>query len=67
MSTESASAKIRVGPPGDDEEDYGLPVWAGVLPIQQQTLMPVSDPRLSNGVPMPEYIIRYDRRRKSQL
>ncbi len=33
MPIDEASAKIRTGPPGDDEEDYALPVWAGVLPV----------------------------------
>ena len=61
MSIESASAKIRTGPPSDDEEDYDLPIWAGVLPIQLQALKPVNDPRLSDGIPVPEYIMSYDR------
>ncbi len=56
LSLESASAKVRVGPPSDDEEDYTLPVWAGVLPLRQQALPPVNDPRLNDGIPVPEYI-----------
>jgi len=44
------SAKIRTGPPIDDEEDYSLPVWAGVLPIRTQTGEPVADPRLPAGL-----------------
>lgn len=64
---DSASAKIRVGPPGDDEEDYALPIWAGVLPIQQQTLRPVSDPRLNDGIPVPEYVLTYDRKNQASV
>lgn len=44
-----ASAKIRTGPPLDDEEDYALPCWAGVLPLQLTTQPPVPDPRLAAG------------------
>ncbi len=56
ISIESASAKIRTGPPADDEEDYQLPVWAGVLPLQLQSLEPVADPRLESGISVPAYI-----------
>jgi nitroimidazol reductase NimA-like FMN-containing flavoprotein (pyridoxamine 5'-phosphate oxidase superfamily) len=38
-----ASAKVRTGPPIDDEEDYALPVWAGVVPIETRRLRPVAD------------------------
>jgi hypothetical protein len=61
---ELASAKVRVGPPKDDAEDYALPVWAGVLPIRQQFLPPEKDPRLSEGVPLPEYITAYIKERE---
>lgn len=64
---DSASAKIRVGPPGDDEEDYALPIWAGVLPFQQQTLRPVNDPRLNDGIPVPDYVLTYDRKNQTPL
>ena len=56
---DSASAKIRIGPPGDDDEDYALPVWAGVVPITQQFGTPWDDPRLTPGIPMPDYLTRY--------
>jgi len=59
FSIEEASAKIRSGPPIDDEEDYALPVWAGVLPLQLQPAAPVADPRLANGSSVPEYVLRY--------
>jgi nitroimidazol reductase NimA-like FMN-containing flavoprotein (pyridoxamine 5'-phosphate oxidase superfamily) len=54
-----ASAKVRVGPPGDDEEDYALDVWAGVLPIAQRFLTPQDDPRLKPGITVPNYIREY--------
>lgn len=46
-----ASVKIRTGPPGDDEEDYALDVWAGELPIVSSYGTPVPDPRLRPGIP----------------
>jgi len=42
-----ASAKVRTGPPKDDEDDYDLPVWAGELPLRVVVGEPVPDPRLS--------------------
>jgi nitroimidazol reductase NimA-like FMN-containing flavoprotein (pyridoxamine 5'-phosphate oxidase superfamily) len=59
LSLEEASAKVRTGPPGDDEEDYGLPVWAGVIPVRMEMLPPVDDPRLVPGVTPPEHITRF--------
>ncbi|MBP8125879.1 MAG: pyridoxamine 5'-phosphate oxidase family protein, partial [Caldilineaceae bacterium] len=46
MPIEYASAKVRTGPPGDDEEDYALPVWAGVLPLALTPQAPIDDPLL---------------------
>ena len=60
---DEASAKIRVGPPVDDEEDYALPVWAGVLPLQEMAQSPVGDELQSGHVPLPEYIENYSRTR----
>jgi uncharacterized protein len=59
FSIEEASAKIRTGPPKDDEEDYALPVWAGILPLQLEAKSPVPDPLLTNGASVPEYVLRY--------
>ena len=53
---DSASAKVRSGPGKDKEEDYALPVWAGVLPLQMEFLEPVPDPRLPAEVELPGYI-----------
>lgn len=63
IAVESASAKVRTGPPVDDEADYELPVWAGVLPIRQQALAPVNDPRLRKDIPIPSAVADYRRTR----
>ncbi|HEX8498990.1 MAG TPA: pyridoxamine 5'-phosphate oxidase family protein [Pyrinomonadaceae bacterium] len=55
-----ASAKIRTGPPVDDEEDYALPVWAGVLPLGVAAGEPDPDPRLPAGTPAPHYVVNFD-------
>jgi nitroimidazol reductase NimA-like FMN-containing flavoprotein (pyridoxamine 5'-phosphate oxidase superfamily) len=47
LPLEEASAKVRTGPPVDDEEDYALSVWAGVLPLKTTTETPIADPRLA--------------------
>jgi uncharacterized protein len=58
-----ASAKVRTGPPLDDEEDYALNVWAGVLPLRVHAEEPVPDGRLSTEVSaVPEYLLRYGKR-----
>ncbi len=48
-----ASAKVRSGPPIDDEPDYALPVWAGVVPIRLTVGEPVPDPRLPGEIAIP--------------
>ena len=57
FSIEEASAKIRTGPPVDDEEDYSLPVWAGVLPLRLEAKAPVPDPRLEASIKLPPYVL----------
>jgi uncharacterized protein len=47
---EEASAKVRTGPPLDDEEDYLLPIWAGVVPLQTTIGTPRDDGRVADGV-----------------
>jgi nitroimidazol reductase NimA-like FMN-containing flavoprotein (pyridoxamine 5'-phosphate oxidase superfamily) len=59
LSLNESSAKVRTGPPGDDEEDYALPIWAGVIPVRQQVLAPIDDPRLLPGVTVPEHITKF--------
>ena len=61
LSLEEASAKIRTGPPLDDEEDYDLRVWAGVVPMKLTAGEPVDDGRLPEGVPVPDYVKHYKR------
>ena len=56
FSISEASAKIRTGPPKDDEEDYALDVWAGVLPLQIEKKDLVPDPLLKPGVAVPNYL-----------
>jgi len=56
-----ASAKIRTGPPLDDEEDYALPIWAGVVPLTLEAGEPIKDPRLPDGIEVPEYALNYKR------
>jgi nitroimidazol reductase NimA-like FMN-containing flavoprotein (pyridoxamine 5'-phosphate oxidase superfamily) len=58
FSIEEASAKIRQGPPLDDEDDYSLPVWAGVVPMKLETKTPVPDPRLPKDTEVPQYALR---------
>jgi nitroimidazol reductase NimA-like FMN-containing flavoprotein (pyridoxamine 5'-phosphate oxidase superfamily) len=47
---EEVSAKVRTGPPIDDDEDYDLPIWAGVVPVSMKVGEPVSDGRVPPGV-----------------
>ena len=54
-----ASAKVRSGPPIDEEADYMLPVWAGELPLRLVTGAPTSDPRLRRHVQVPAYVRSY--------
>lgn len=58
---EEVSAKVRTGPPIDDEDDYALRHWAGVLPIQLQVQPPIADPRLAAGIPIPAHLMDYRR------
>jgi hypothetical protein len=62
FSIEEASSKVRSGPPLDDESDYGLPVWAGVLPLEMKSGPPIPDDRLIAGVSFPDYVRRFDAR-----
>lgn len=57
-----ASAKIRTGPPSDDEDDYALPVWAGVIPLALTSGEPEPDPLLRDGIAAPQYVAQYRRR-----
>ncbi|HEX6035586.1 MAG TPA: pyridoxamine 5'-phosphate oxidase family protein [Anaerolineales bacterium] len=63
---DEASAKVRLGAPVDEEEDYVLPVWAGVLPLQELPLSPIQDELQSGDVSLPGYIANYSRTRTEQ-
>jgi hypothetical protein len=67
FSIEEASSKVRSGPPLDDESDYGLPVWAGILPLEIKSRPPVPDDRLVEGVTVPDYVRRFDARLKCKV
>jgi nitroimidazol reductase NimA-like FMN-containing flavoprotein (pyridoxamine 5'-phosphate oxidase superfamily) len=56
---QEASAKVRTGPPVDDEADYDLPVWAGVVPLKLAAGSPIADPRLGPGLEPPGYAAHY--------
>jgi uncharacterized protein len=55
------SAKMRSGPVKDDEEDYALPIWAGVVPLHIQAEAPIRDERCDPTIPVPPYAARYTR------
>jgi nitroimidazol reductase NimA-like FMN-containing flavoprotein (pyridoxamine 5'-phosphate oxidase superfamily) len=55
------SAKIRSGPVQDDEEDYALPVWAGIVPLHLHAGPPIRDERCDPAIPTPEYAANYPR------
>ncbi|MBK9983417.1 MAG: pyridoxamine 5'-phosphate oxidase family protein [Saprospiraceae bacterium] len=52
IDIDSASAKIRTGPPSDDDADYDLPVWAGVLPAHLAFDQPIVDPAMKHNLPI---------------
>jgi nitroimidazol reductase NimA-like FMN-containing flavoprotein (pyridoxamine 5'-phosphate oxidase superfamily) len=56
LPIEEGSAKVRTGPPIDDEEDYALGMWAGVVPMRTEVLAPEPDERLPDGIKPPEYV-----------
>ncbi len=62
LPIEEFSAKVRQGPPVDDEEDYAFPTWAGVIPLEMVPGRPVNDPRLDPGREVPAYAQHYTRR-----
>lgn len=59
MSIDEAAAKIRPGMPVDDEEDYALPIWAGVVPITMAIGAPIDDPRNLDGLTTPAHVGRF--------
>jgi nitroimidazol reductase NimA-like FMN-containing flavoprotein (pyridoxamine 5'-phosphate oxidase superfamily) len=61
LPIDEASAKIRSGPPVDDEEDYAIPCWAGEIPLRFTAGTPISDPKLAPGIAVPESVSGYRR------
>ncbi len=61
LPLKEVSAKVRTGPPKDDEEDYALPLWAGVVPLKLTAGNPIDDPRLPKGIEPPGYARNYKR------
>jgi len=63
LPIEEFSAKVRQGPPIDDEADYAFPTWAGVIPLTTVAGTPIDDARLMPGLKAPEYARSYTRKR----
>jgi hypothetical protein len=61
LPLKEVSAKVRTGPPKDDEADYALPLWAGVVPLRLTASTPIDDPRLPKGIEPPDYARNYKR------
>ena len=59
LELNEVSAKVRTGGPGDDEEDFALPIWAGVLPMQVQTGAPIDCSRLPARLAPPEHVRKF--------
>jgi nitroimidazol reductase NimA-like FMN-containing flavoprotein (pyridoxamine 5'-phosphate oxidase superfamily) len=64
LPLEEVSAKVRTGPPIDDEADYQLPCWAGELPLHLTLQVPRPDPQLASGAHLPAYVSAYQRPRR---
>ena len=65
LPIEEFSAKVRTGPPIDDEEDYSFPTWAGLLPLKMTVGSPIDDPRLDPPREAPPYVKNYSRAARS--
>jgi nitroimidazol reductase NimA-like FMN-containing flavoprotein (pyridoxamine 5'-phosphate oxidase superfamily) len=63
LPIEEFSAKVRQGPPIDDEEDYAFPAWAGLIPLKMMAEPPINDPRLEPNTPVPLYAREYSRKK----
>ncbi|HRK51800.1 MAG TPA: pyridoxamine 5'-phosphate oxidase family protein [Pyrinomonadaceae bacterium] len=62
LAIDEASAKVRTGDPKDDDEDYGMNVWAGVVPLSSKPGQPIRDSRLADEIDLPTYISEYLRK-----
>ncbi|MEO7674632.1 MAG: pyridoxamine 5'-phosphate oxidase family protein [Pyrinomonadaceae bacterium] len=61
LPIDEASAKIRFGDPVDDDQDYAMNVWAGILPLSLLTGVPVDDKKLPDGIAVPDHVSHYRR------
>lgn len=61
LPLEEVSAKVRTGPPLDDEEDMNAPVWAGVVPLRLTAAAPITAPDLRVDAAPPDYAVHYSR------
>ncbi|HET9291896.1 MAG TPA: pyridoxamine 5'-phosphate oxidase family protein [Actinomycetes bacterium] len=61
LPLDEVSAKVRTGPPKDDDPDYDLPIWAGVLPLRQVPAAPVPDDRVDPSLAVPAHVARWRR------
>ena len=59
IPVDEASAKARTGPPSEEEEDYALDMWAGVIPMKVTMDAPVADDQLRDGIEIPDYVRDY--------
>jgi uncharacterized protein len=59
LQLDEVVAKVRNGPPVDDDPDYDLDVWAGVLPITQEIGKPIADPKLRKGIRVPRNLKKF--------
>ena len=66
LALEEVSAKVRTGPPNDENADYALDAWAGEIPLQLSALEPKDDPRLRAGIARPTQIGYWGSRRATQ-
>jgi len=62
LAIDEASAKVRTGDQKDDDEDYGMNVWAGVVPLSSKPGQPIRDSRLADEIDLPTYISEYLRK-----
>ncbi|GMQ85126.1 MAG: pyridoxamine 5'-phosphate oxidase family protein [Acidimicrobiia bacterium] len=62
LPIEEYSVKIRSGPPVDDEADYELDIWAGVIPLTTSPGEPEPDPRLLDGIEVAPSVVRFSGR-----
>ena len=61
LAITEASAKVRTGPPKDEKEDYDLPIWAGILPLETRPREPIMDPAMKMRADVPASVRRYRR------